>query len=80
MKEKESNIVLAVVIVLVILLFFGGFGMMGFWGAGMISGFFGGFGFMWIFGWMITILILVALILFILWLVKQLQGGKKKNG
>jgi uncharacterized membrane protein len=47
---------------------------------GMMSGFnSSGFGFMWIFGWLFMALILIALILFIFWLVSQLQeGGKRK--
>jgi len=40
-----------------------------------------GFGFMWIFMLIIPILVVIALILFIIWLVKQLQNpGGKNNG
>ena len=80
MSDKENNVMLAVVIALIVLLALGGFGMMGFsnWGTGgMMNGFYGGLGFMWLFGWLIMVLVVVALVLFILWLIKQLQGDKK---
>jgi uncharacterized membrane protein len=38
-----------------------------------------GFGGMWIFGFLFMALILVALVLFILWLVKQLQNDNRKR-
>ena len=51
------------------------YGMMG-----MMNNFWGiGFGFMPIFGWLFMILILVALILFIVWLVQQLQHPKHRR-
>ena len=38
-----------------------------------------GYGFMWLFGWIFMILILVALILLIMWLIKQIQRpGRRK--
>ena len=78
MATNENDAVLVVAIVLFILLTFGGFGMMGFGGIGrMMGGSYSGLGFMGTFGWLIMILISVALVLFILWLVKQLQGGRK---
>ena len=40
---------------------------------------FGNFGFMWIFASIIWILIIIALILGILWLARQLQNGGKKR-
>ena len=79
--NKHNNIALSIVIALVILLFLGGFGMIGFGSygmGGMMQWMFGeGFGFMWIFGWLIMILILAALIFFIFWLIKQLNMGSK---
>jgi chromate transport protein ChrA len=39
----------------------------------MMSWMFGGFGFMWIFGFLFMTLIIIALILLIVWLIKQLQ-------
>ncbi len=48
-----------------------GFGGMG----SMMSGAYG-FGGMWLFGWVFSILVLVALVLLIAWLIKQLQKKK----
>jgi len=82
-KMKENEITILVVVVLALVLLFGGFGMMGFssYGYGgmmnwMYSGFGAGFGFMWLFGGIVTILIVVALVLSIVWLIKQIQNGK----
>ena len=47
---------------------YGHHGMMG----GMMSGAYG-FGGMWLFGWAFAILVLVALVLLIVWLLKQIQ-------
>ena len=69
---RENNTLIIVIAVILALLLFGGFGMMGY-GGGMMSGFYSGFGFMWLFMTALWILILVALVLFIAWLVKQLQ-------
>jgi len=49
----------------------GSYGMMGNWGYGL--------GGMWIFGFLFMTLILVALILFIFWLIKQLQHDNRKK-
>ncbi len=84
MKNKESNnaVIWTVVGVFVLFLLLGGFGMMGFvnYGmGGMMNWMFGaGFGFMWIFGMMIWILVIIALILFIMWLIKQLQSPRRR--
>ena len=67
MKESNDLIIFIIIAVLVIFLFSGFGGMMP--GYGMM----GGFGGMWIFGFLFMTLILVALILFILWLVKQIE-------
>lgn len=64
--------------VVVLLFLFGGFGMMGFGGTygygGMMGMMYGTYGSgMMLFGWLYGILILVALVLLIVWLVKQVQ-------
>jgi len=80
MKDNNNNLLIGIIIAVVVFLLLGIFvfgGMMsGFGGYGMMSGL--GFGSMWIFGFLFMTLILVALILFILWLVKQLQNNKKR--
>jgi len=83
--EKENNLIFAIGIALLIILLFGGAGMMGFGRGygGMMSGYYGGFGFMWLFGVLIMILFVIALILFILWLIKQMQltgNGRIERG
>jgi len=69
MKNKKDNSLIYIVIVataLLILVSFGfggaGYGMMGNYGSGMMF-----------FGWIFGLLTLVALVLFIIWLVKQIQ-------
>jgi len=80
MTNKENNIAPSVVIALVILLAISGFSMMGFGGiGGMMGNWNYGFGGMWIFGFLFMTLILVALVLFILWLSKQLQSDNNKR-
>lgn len=82
MNKNESNWVIAVGIVLVILLFGGfGFGMMGgYSGYGMMGSYWtGGFGFGWIFMILIWILVIIALVLGIMWLVRQLQQPQKRR-
>lgn len=73
MKDNETLVWVITIIALVVLLL-GGFGM-GFGGyggmMGMMYGIYGS-GMMFI-GWLYGILILIALVLFIIWLVKQIQ-------
>ena len=77
MKNKDIIIIIAVVLAI---LLFGGFGMMGFNNYGMMNWMFGsGFGFMWIFMSLIWILVTVALVLFIAWLIKQLENPRRKR-
>ena len=78
MKE-DNNLLIGIIIAVVVFLFLGMFGFGGMMGGGygMMSGF--GFGSMWIFGFLFMTLILVALVLFILWLIKQLQEDKNKK-
>ena len=68
--KDNNNLLIGIVIAIAVFLLLGMFGF-----GGMIGGF--GFGSMWIFGFLFMTLILVALVLFILWLVKQLQEDKK---
>ena len=80
MKEN-NNLLIGIIIAVAVFLLLGMFGF-----GGMMSGSYGmmgnlgyGFGGMWIFGFLFMALILVALILFILWLIKQLQEDKDKR-
>lgn len=74
---KNNNDLTIIVIVALFILFFSGFGMMGFGGMGGMMGMFN-YGFNSImFGWLFMPLIIVALVLFIVWIVKQLQENKK---
>jgi len=75
MNKNNNTIFIVIIIILAVLLFGGfGYGMMGFngWNMGSMM-----YGFNYGIGWLVMILIVVALVLFILWLVKQLQGGKR---
>ena len=77
--KDDNNLLIGIIIAVVVFLFFGMFGFGGMMGNsyGMMGGF--GFGGMWIFGFLFMTLILVALILFILWLIKQLQNDNSKR-
>lgn len=82
MKNENNMAVWVVVIVLIIFLIFGGFGMMGFgnYRYGMMNRFYpSGFGFMWISMSFIWILVIIALVLLIAWLVRQLQMPKHRG-
>jgi len=73
---KNEQIILWIVGIAVLLFLFGGFGMMGYGGFGswmgnMMYGY--AYSGMWIFGWLFMILVAVALVLLIMWLIKQLQ-------
>ena len=78
---KNENLIIGIGVLVFVVLLFGGFGgMMSFGGGssygfgGMMNMMYGTYGSgMMFFGWIYGILILVALILFIAWLVKQLQ-------
>ena len=78
--ENNNNLIIGIVIAVAVFLLLGMFGFGGMMGGGYgIMGNWGyGFGGMWIFGFLFMALILVALILFILWLIKQLQNDKKR--
>lgn len=69
---KNETLILVIVIVAVFFFVFSGFGYGGYGGMmGMMYGAYGGG--MMLFGWLFGILILVALVLFIVWLVQQIQ-------
>ena len=70
--KDNNNLIIGIVIAAVVFLLLGMFGF-----GGMMSNWGYGFGSMWVFGFLFMTLILAALILFILWLIKQLQGDKK---
>src|SRR3989344_4502163 len=86
-KMEKNEIIIVVILVVIFTLLISGFGMMGFsnyggfnnYGMGsMMQGMFGyGFGFMWFFGLLFWILIVVAIVLFIIWLIKQLQEPRR---
>ena len=79
--KDNNNLLIGIIIAVVAFLFLGMFGfgdMMG-GGYGMMGNWGYGFGGMWIFGFLFMTLILVALILFILWLVKQLQNSGRSR-
>jgi uncharacterized membrane protein len=54
------------------------YSMMGFGTRGMMPGFYG-FGFFWLFSWIFTALILAALVLFLIWLIRQLQNNPEEQ-
>ena len=78
--ENNNNLIIGIVVAIAVFLLFGMFGFGGMMGGyGMMGNWGYGFGGMWIFGALFMTLILVALILFILWLAKQLQNDKDKR-
>jgi len=78
--EENNNLLIGIIIVIAVFLFFGMFGFGGMMGyGGMMGNWNYGFGGMWIFGFLFMTLILVALILFIFWLIKQLQKDNRKK-
>ena len=73
--KDSNNLLIGILIAVVVFLVLGvsGFGgMMG--GYGMMGNWSYGFGGMLVFGWLFMILVIIALLLFIVWLVKQLQN------
>ncbi|MEK6913239.1 MAG: hypothetical protein AABW47_01040 [Nanoarchaeota archaeon] len=79
--KKNDNLLIGIIIAVVVFLLLGMFGF-----GGMMNGSYGmmgnwtyGFGWMWIFGSLFMTLILVALVLFIFWLIKQLQKNNNKK-
>ena len=80
--DRNENWVWVLVIVLLVLFLFGGFsGMMGWRGGyGMMGNYFGSnFGFTWIFMLIIWVLVIIALVLGIMWLTRQLQQPQNQT-
>jgi len=76
---KNENIILTIVlIILAIFLLLGVFpNMMGYGGyGGMMPFYYQMYSSMWLFGWLFMILSIIALVLLIFWLIKQLQSKK----
>jgi len=73
-RKNNENLIWIVLGIAIVVLLFGGVGM-GFGGyGGMSSMMYGSYGSgMMLFGWLYGVLIFVALILFIIWMVKQIQ-------
>jgi len=79
MKEN-NNLLVGIVVVLAVFLFLGMFGFGGMMGSyGMMGDWGYGLRVMWIFGFLFMTLVLVALVLFILWMIKQLQGSSRRR-
>ena len=78
--RDNNNLIIGIVIAVAVFLLLGMFGFGGMMGGsyGMMGNWGYGFGGMWIFGFLFMALILIALVLFIIWLIKQLQYGKKR--
>jgi uncharacterized membrane protein len=80
MKDNNQWIWIIVAVCAVLLISFLGFAGMG--GYGMMGGFYGnmmsGFG-MGLFGWLFMFLIIIALVLFIVWLIKQIQEPNRRR-
>ena len=80
--KHETALIIAVIVILLFLFSgFGSYGMMGFGNYGMMGGSYYGNGMniFGIFGWIIMLLVIVALVLFITWLIKQLQNPKQRK-
>lgn len=78
--NKDNKIIIAILISLVIILVFGEYRISGFDNysmRNMMNGFYQGYSLNWFLGETMMILIIIFLTLGILWLIKQLQGGKK---
>ena len=79
---KDSETIRWILIAIAVIVFFSGFGMMRFGSygyGGMMSLMYGSYGSgMMFFGWIYGILVLVALVLFIMWLVRQLESPRRR--
>ncbi len=73
---KNNEIITIIIVVAILLFLFSLFGMFGANSYGMMGS---GFNFMWIFGWIFMTLIIISLVLFIFWLIKQLQNPRGKR-
>ena len=79
--KDNNNLIIGIVIAVAVFLLLGMFGFGGMMGSsyGMMGNWGYGFGGMWIFGFLFMALILIALVLFIFWLIKQLQHNNRKR-
>jgi protein-S-isoprenylcysteine O-methyltransferase Ste14 len=82
MTKQNNTVLIVVFVVLLVLVGFGGFGRLGMMNSGYgFSGMCSMMGGIWCywpsFGFVIQFLIVVALVLFIIWIVKLLQGERK---
>ena len=79
--KNNNNLLIGIIIAVAVFLLLGMFGFGGIMGGsyGMMGNWGYGLGGMWIFGFLVMTLILVALILFIFWLIKQLQHDNRKK-
>ena len=73
--KDNNNLLIGILVAVAVFLVLGvsGFGGM-MEGYGMMGNWSYGFGGMQVFGWLFMILVIIALLLFIVWLVKQLQN------
>ncbi|NCN99400.1 hypothetical protein GW923_04455 [Candidatus Pacearchaeota archaeon] len=76
---EDNNLIISVIIAVAVFLLLGMFGFNGMMNGGMMGNWSYGFGGMWIFGFLFMTLILVALVLFILWLIKQIQTPERNR-
>ena len=74
---KNENLILIVVLAVVILFLFSG--LFGYGRYGGMMGMMYGFGYMPVLGWLTMILVVVALVLFIMWVVRQLQEPRRRR-
>lgn len=78
--NNQTVIVVLIIVLALALLGFGSYSMRGYGGYGIrgACGMMGGIWCYWpSFGWVIQVLIAIVLVLFIFWLYRQLNGGKK---
>lgn len=82
MENNKITLAIFLIIVLVLLLFpFGGMiGGFGYGYGGMMNMMYNyGFGGTWIFGWLFMAGLIVALVLFIVWLIQQIQKTERRK-
>ena len=77
--NRENNTALIVIVVILLFVGMGSFGMMGLGGYGMMGRYYGGFGGMWLFGGLFMGLVFIALILAVIWLVRQLNVSEERT-
>jgi len=78
---KDNETIIWILVAVAVIFVFSGFGMFGVGTSYGYSGMMGNYGFsgMWVFGWLFMTLIFVALILFIIWLARQLQNPRRRK-